>query len=91
MSTHRRLLNSDPSMRLPMLQGGIAKNLEKHEWFADLDWVAFKALELTPPYVPAVKGKKDMRNFNANKADLPPQIPYVDDGTGWDKGFATVT
>jgi len=87
----RGLLTSDPSMRLPMLQGGIEKNLEQHEWFSDLDWVAFKELKLTPPYVPSVKGKRDMRNFNANKADLPPQIPYVDDGTGWDKGFATVT
>ena len=39
--------------------------------------------------VPTVKSKKDMKNFSANKEDMPPQIPYKDPKTGWDKDFAT--
>ena len=39
--------------------------------------------------VPTVKNKKDMKNFSANKEDMPPQVPYKDPKTGWDKDFAT--
>lgn len=42
---------------------------------------------IKPPYVPEVNGKADMSNFRAHEADLPPQIPYKDPGTGWDDTF----
>ena len=41
------------------------------------------------PYKPQVKHVTDMSNFRAKESDMPQQIPYRDDGTGWDKEFAT--
>ena len=46
---------------------------------------------MSPPYKPVVKSPKDAANFNARKEDMPPQIPYKDPKTGWDKDFATST
>lgn len=43
------------------------------------------------PYKPQVSNKKDMANFSAKKEDMPPSIPYKDNGSGWDDDFATCT
>ena len=58
-------------------------------WFTDFAWDEMANFTLTPPYKPTVKSKKDIANFSANKEDMPPQIPYKDPKTGWDKDFAT--
>jgi hypothetical protein len=42
---------------------------------------------ITPPYQPAVKSATDISNFRAREADMPPQVPYKDPGTGWDNEF----
>ncbi|CAE7544199.1 Prkg1, partial [Symbiodinium sp. CCMP2592] len=86
----RSLCKEDPSERLPMKEGGVA-NLKKHTFFKGFDWQAFEKQSLEPPYKPQVKNKKDIGNFHALKDDLPPQVPYKDDGSGWDKDFATST
>jgi len=82
------LCKKDPRERLPMKQGD-TENIKKHEWYSGFDWVAHEKLTLDAPYIPQVKSKKDLANFSARKEDMPPQIPYKDPGTGWDKGFAT--
>jgi len=82
------LLRQDPADRLAMLPGGI-KNIQDHEWYSRFDWVAMEKQALEPPYKPTVSSKTDMKNFNANKEDMPPQVEYQDDRTGWDKDFAT--
>jgi serine/threonine protein kinase len=84
------LLRQDPADRIPMLPGGI-KNVMDHEWFKGFDWTAMKEGSMDPPYKPTVKSKTDMKNFHARAEDKPPQIPYKDDGSGWDKDFATST
>jgi serine/threonine protein kinase len=82
------LLQKAPNDRLPMKKGW-TDNVKKHAWYKDLDWVAFSAGKATPPYVPKVSSSIDTKNFTARAADKPPQIPYKDDGSGWDASFAT--
>jgi len=82
------LCRKDPSQRLPMQKGGI-ENLRQHAWYKGFDWIAMKDLTLKAPYKPVVKGKKDIANFSVNNGDMPPQIAYTDDGSGWDADFAT--
>jgi hypothetical protein len=43
--------------------------------------------KMSPPWVPTVKSGTDMANFRAQEADLPPQIPYKDNGSNWDADF----
>jgi len=84
----RALLKREPSERLPMKQGGI-KNIMAHKWYASFGWEAMRSLTIEAPYKPVVKSKKDIANFSARKEDMPKQLEYRDDGTGWDKDFAS--
>mmetsp|Transcript_28110 Transcript_28110/g.59885 ORF Transcript_28110/g.59885 Transcript_28110/m.59885 type:complete len:763 (-) Transcript_28110:173-2461(-) len=82
------LCRSEPSERLPMKKGGI-QNVQESAWYNGFDWNAMKNLSMPAPYKPSVKSKKDFANFSARKEDMPPHVLYKDDGTGWDKNFAT--
>jgi len=86
----KSLCKKEPSDRLPMKKGGI-DNIKKHGWFSGFDWNAMRQMLAEAPYKPKVKSKKDIANFSARKEDMPPQVKYKDDGTGWDKDFATST
>merc|ERR1712226_377377 len=78
------LCQQKPNERLPMKKGGI-ENIKKHGYFEGFSWKDAEELKMTPPYKPAVKSKKDIANFSARKEDMPPQVPYKDDNSGWDK------
>merc|ERR1712048_176317 len=78
----KALLQRDPADRLPMKAGKV-QNLKKHKWFATFSWSQMEDQTMEPPYKPAVKSASDLANFNANKEDMPPQIHYQDDGSGW--------
>lgn len=82
------LLKKEPSERLPMRPGG-TKNIKDAKWYAEFDWKAMQEITLDPPYKPVVKSKKDIANFSARKEDMPKQLEYRDDGSGWDKDFAS--
>merc|ERR1712232_948847 len=84
----KALLKKEPSERLPMRPGGV-QNMEDHKWFSGFDWDAMFNCTIDVPYKPVVKSKKDIANFSARKEDMPRQIEYKDDGSGWDKDFAT--
>lgn len=84
----KKLCQKNPSDRLPMMKGG-ADNIKNHAWYKGFDWKSFDNLEKEPPYKPSVKSKKDIQNFSAHEDDMPPKVQYKDDGSGWDKGFAT--
>jgi CRP-like cAMP-binding protein len=84
----KALLKNDPADRLPVRPGGI-DNLRAHKWFEGFDWTAMKTNAVDPPYKPVVKSRKDLANFSARREDIPPQIQYSDDNSGWDKEFAT--
>jgi cGMP-dependent protein kinase len=82
----KALLMKEPSERLPMKPGGV-KHLKNHKWYHAFNWKDMEDLKMAPPYVPNVKSKTDIANFSARKEDMPRQIPYKDDGSGWDKDF----
>jgi len=84
----RELVQAKPESRLPLKIGGM-KNIWGHVWFEDFDWKVFMKGIMEPPYKPNVKSNKDMANFKANKADRPQIVKYKDNGTGWDRDFAT--
>jgi CRP-like cAMP-binding protein len=86
----KALCHQNPSERLPMKKGDI-KNIQTHQWYKSFNWNDFYELKMAAPYKPVVKSPKDAANFNARKEDMPPQIPYKDPKTGWDKEFATST
>lgn len=81
-------LRPDPSDRLGMLPGKM-KTIQDQEWYNGFDWEAMEKQEMEVPYKPVVASKTDMKNFHARKEDMPPQIFYKDDGSGWDKDFAS--
>jgi len=83
------LLKREPAERLPMRPGG-TDNVKTAKWYEGFDWQKMKAYELDAPYKPMVKSKKDIANFSARKEDMPKQLEYKDDGSGWDKDFATL-
>jgi len=84
----KSLLRKEPSERIAVRPGGLS-NLKKHAWFAGFDWEAFRALTMQPPYKPVVRSKSDLANFSARAEHMPRQLEYHDDGSGWDKDFAT--
>jgi len=84
----KRLCSKSPMTRLPMKAGGVGE-LKKHPWLCNFAWQDMENLALQPPYVPRVSGKRDLQNFFVREQDAPPKIKYVDDGSGWDKDFAT--
>jgi cGMP-dependent protein kinase len=84
----KSLLKKEPSERLPMRPGGV-KNVKESEWYKDFDWAAHLEGTMTAPYVPVVKSKTDIANFCARKEDMPKFLEYTDDGSGWDRDFAT--
>eukprot|EP00930_Biecheleria_cincta_P088362 TRINITY_DN7758_c0_g3_i1.p1 TRINITY_DN7758_c0_g3~~TRINITY_DN7758_c0_g3_i1.p1 ORF type:complete len:802 (+),score=204.51 TRINITY_DN7758_c0_g3_i1:31-2406(+) len=86
----KNLCKKEPAERLAMKKGG-SGNIKKHNFFKGFDWDAFERLKMDPPHKPAVKSKKDIANFSVRKEDMPPHVPYKDDGTGWDRDFATST
>jgi cGMP-dependent protein kinase len=80
------LLRKEPSERLPMRAGGVPE-FKKHEWYASFDWDALEREDMTPPYRPSVKSDTDMANFSAREEDKPQEVPFQDDGSGWDLEF----
>jgi len=82
----KNMLKHQPSERLPMRVGG-TRNIKSHNWFNDFNWETLASRAMDAPYKPNVKSPTDASNFKAAESDLPPNIPYKDDGTGWDRDF----
>lgn len=84
----QRVCKSDPKKRLPMLPGGPKANLYTHNFYQeDFSWEELEKRTLVPPYKPRVKRPDDMSNFRSSEDECPPNIPYIDPGTGWDSAF----
>lgn len=80
------MMHEDPVRRLPCQLGGLAK-VKEHKWYQGFDWDALAKLQLEPPHKPPKVAKCDTSNFVTAELERPPQIEYVDDGSGWDAGF----
>jgi protein kinase A len=59
----KRLLTTDLTKRYGNLKNGV-EDIKKHKWFAAIDWVKLNKSELTPPYIPSVKGDGDTSQFD---------------------------
>lgn len=77
----RALCNHTPEARLR------TPPLREHPFFRGFEWPALRALRLTPPHIPHVRGPRDLANFRACDGEDPPVTPYQDTGSGWDAGF----
>lgn len=86
----KNLCHQTPTERLPMRKGE-TKNIKNHLWYKGFQWASLQDGSMQPPYAPKVKSKKDLANFSASQDDMPPQVPYKPDKSGWDKDFATST
>lgn len=84
----QELCHADPNLRLAAKKGGM-DNIKQCGWYTDFSWPDMEKLTMPPPYVPKVKGKKDLENFRARKEDMPMQLPYKDPCNDWDKDYAT--
>jgi len=84
------MIQEDPKKRLPMRMKGV-DNFKAHQWFTDtkFDWEGLVSQKLMAPYKPPNTGKGKVTNFAASEGDKPPTIKYEEDGSEWDKDFAT--
>jgi len=71
--------NPDTRLRVPALR--------EHNWYRNFNWQALRTLRLQAPFLPRVKGPRDLSNFRECEGEDPPAVPYVEDGSNWDKDF----
>ncbi|CAK0788787.1 unnamed protein product, partial [Prorocentrum cordatum] len=84
----RALLCLEPSQRMPVLPAGL-EDLQRHRWYRGFDWEPFRDRALRAPYRP--KERDFDSGFNsAERAAPSADEPYRDDGSAWDRSFATV-
>jgi serine/threonine protein kinase len=67
----KRLLTTDLTKRFGNLQKGV-EDIKKHKWFATIDWDKLNAGQMTPPYIPPVKGEGDTSQFDKYEEDYEP-------------------
>jgi len=84
----KALLKVQPDERLPMQAGG-SDNLKRHKWYAGFNWEELASLSMDPPYKPLVASSTDLSNFHVDMRHAPHVVEYMDDGSGWDKDWAT--
>lgn len=58
-----RLLEKNPEKRLGCGNMG-EEEIEKHKWFASIDWNALERKELKPPFKPILKSEMDTSYFD---------------------------
>ncbi|XP_067876939.1 serine/threonine-protein kinase N2 [Heterodontus francisci] len=77
----RRLLRRNPERRLGSSERD-AEEVKKQPFFREIDWEALLAKKMKPPFVPTIKDREDVSNFDeeftAEEAILtPPREPRV--------------
>lgn len=63
ISIMRRLLRRNPERRLGASEKD-AEDVKKHPFFRHIDWHALLAKKVKPPFVPTIKGREDVSNFD---------------------------
>jgi cGMP-dependent protein kinase len=82
------LCKLEPSERLAVRPGG-STNVCTHKWYKDskFSWPDLTKRTMKAPWDPNVS-VNNLRNFDAQESDAPPEIAYRDPGNGWDAEFA---
>uniref|UniRef100_A0AAY4E5C8 protein kinase C n=1 Tax=Denticeps clupeoides TaxID=299321 RepID=A0AAY4E5C8_9TELE len=81
ISIMRRLLRRNPERRLGAGERD-AEEVKKHPFFRNMDWAGLLAKKVRPPFVPTIKGREDVSNFDeefTSEAPIltPPREPRV--------------
>eukprot|EP00079_Xenopus_tropicalis_P035338 XP_017949109.1 PREDICTED: serine/threonine-protein kinase N2 isoform X2 [Xenopus tropicalis] len=81
ISIMRRLLRRNPERRLGASEKD-AEDVKKHPFFRHTDWNALLAKKVKPPFVPTIKGREDVSNFDdefTSEAPIltPPREPRI--------------
>ncbi|XP_067086871.1 serine/threonine-protein kinase N2-like isoform X1 [Osmerus mordax] len=63
ISIMRRLLRRNPERRLGAGERD-AEEVKKHPFFRNMDWDGLLAKKVRPPFVPTIKGREDVSNFD---------------------------
>ncbi|XP_069593624.1 serine/threonine-protein kinase N2 isoform X1 [Ranitomeya imitator] len=63
ISIMRRLLRRNPERRLGASEKD-AEDVKKHAFFRHIDWQGLLAKKVKPPFVPTIKGREDVSNFD---------------------------
>ncbi|XP_047428251.1 serine/threonine-protein kinase N1b isoform X2 [Mugil cephalus] len=69
----RRLLRRNPERRLGSGEKD-AEDVKKQPFFRGMDWEALLQRKVPPPFVPSIKGKEDVSNFDAEFTAEPPGL-----------------
>uniref|UniRef100_A0A8C5TSW8 Serine/threonine-protein kinase N2 n=1 Tax=Malurus cyaneus samueli TaxID=2593467 RepID=A0A8C5TSW8_9PASS len=81
ISIMRRLLRRNPERRLGAGEKD-AEDVKKHHFFRQIDWNALLAKKVKPPFVPTIRGREDVSNFDdefTSEAPIltPPREPRI--------------
>ncbi|KAF4793077.1 hypothetical protein TURU_114662 [Turdus rufiventris] len=81
ISIMRRLLRRNPERRLGAGEKD-AEDVKKHHFFRQIDWHALLAKKVRPPFVPTIRGREDVSNFDdefTSEAPIltPPREPRI--------------
>uniref|UniRef100_A0A8C2YKK8 Serine/threonine-protein kinase N2 n=1 Tax=Chinchilla lanigera TaxID=34839 RepID=A0A8C2YKK8_CHILA len=81
ISIMRRLLRRNPERRLGAGEKD-AEDVKKHPFFRLIDWNALMDKKLKPPFVPTIRGREDVSNFDdefTSEAPIltPPREPRI--------------
>ncbi|KAJ6655827.1 hypothetical protein lerEdw1_004691 [Lerista edwardsae] len=81
ISIMRRLLRRNPERRLGAGEKD-AEDVKKHHFFRLIDWNALLAKKVKPPFVPIIRGREDVSNFDdefTSEAPIltPPREPRI--------------
>lgn len=70
----KKLLRSQQGKRLGNTRGGTAA-VVKHKWFSSFDWASIESGDAKAPYLPTIKGKDDVTNFDQfDEGEVPVSI-----------------
>ncbi|XP_051996586.1 serine/threonine-protein kinase N2-like isoform X2 [Xyrauchen texanus] len=81
ISIMRRLLRRNPERRLGAGERD-AEEVKRHPFFRNMDWAALLAKKIQPPFMPTIKDREDVSNFDdefTSEAPIltPPREPRV--------------